>query len=581
MIYLVEELGDARLRATQLKQHVAEALDLINKSDKKDHFYEVAAHLMQGIPDTLFKLDKALDASAMAAAKMDYEEVKQGLRPEKADELERALEDVRLRYLDRRSVDMDAKSTAEVLEKFASVLEAGGRVPAQDMLALVSRLERGAKKAAGKDPSEFFRAAAAALRTTVNPSRLDLAQTLRRVLADTLSAHGTGLVAGAGEAFQKVNPKVTDEQVEEINRMHEKHKDLLKTAVHESYDAEMLDPMFSGEFVTQAFNDAFMAARIAYTSAMRGNDRMAAQNGLEAIQTLAMALNQLAPEHGGRLGVIAERVIQLLPTVRAEAAREDVLQRGLESETLEAFRYAYNTAKAAYMAATRGNDRMTAVQGLVTINNLSHAVAQLSPTRAEKLNQIGNLAMRLLPVVKAEAGRTDVLQKTGLVKMAEDHQCYEDYVRDWKKLRYPVSVKGKLLSKERWEELMKKDNSKSASAPVAEDWKAARFQEGQPADPTENMSEQDADEWEAMTEEHGDNFKSAKLMSRQEAILKKYVEGGGGAMMFEDLPSNVRKDLSKGKDQETLHSDADRWLGDNNNPHLRSKWASSSDPWKA
>ena len=382
MIYLVEELGDARLRATQLKEFVAEVLDLINKSDKKDHFYEVAAHLIQGIPDTLFKLDKALDAAAMAAAKMDYEEVKQGLKPEKADELERALEDVRLRYLDRRSAEMDAKTTAEVLDKFAGILEAGGRVPTHDMLALVSRLERGAKKASSsvsiadvkrikpgdekvingwvvfrmdretwkvhrvgdkidgsstsvwdEDPegladwltetglkkasAEFFREAAESLRTTVNPSRLELAQNLRRVLADTLSAQDAGLVAGAGEdfkrenpeisdadvekidqmharhkdvvkdkhagageEFQKVNTKITDEQVQEINRMHEKHKDLLKKAVLESYDAEMMDPMFSAEFVIQAFNDAYMASRVAYTSAMRGNDRVAAQNGL-------------------------------------------------------------------------------------------------------------------------------------------------------------------------------------------------------------------------------------------------------------------------------------------------------------
>ncbi len=63
--------------------------------------------------------------------------------------------------------------------------------------------------------------------------------------------------------------------------------------------------------------------------------------------------------------------------------------------------------------------------------------------------------------------------------------------------------------------------------------------------------------------------KTAKLMSRQEAILKKYLDGGGNAMFFDDLPTSTQKALSAVKDQETLDSDVDRWLGDNNNPHLK------------
>lgn len=67
--------------------------------------------------------------------------------------------------------------------------------------------------------------------------------------------------------------------------------------------------------------------------------------------------------------------------------------------------------------------------------------------------------------------------------------------------------------------------------------------------------------------------KTSKLQSRQEAILKKYLEGGGNAMSFDDLPSATVKALEAVKDQETLWSDVERWLGDNNNPHLKSKWA--------
>ena len=43
-VFLLEELGDARLRCAQLKKYLDEATDLINKSGHRDHFYEIAAH---------------------------------------------------------------------------------------------------------------------------------------------------------------------------------------------------------------------------------------------------------------------------------------------------------------------------------------------------------------------------------------------------------------------------------------------------------------------------------------------------------------------------------------------------------
>lgn len=102
-IFLLEELGDARLRCAQLKKYIDEAVQLIEKSEHRDHFFEVAGHLMYGIPDTLLRMDKALGAAAMAAAKLDYEETKEELRPEKVDELEKALEEVRVRRVRRQS----------------------------------------------------------------------------------------------------------------------------------------------------------------------------------------------------------------------------------------------------------------------------------------------------------------------------------------------------------------------------------------------------------------------------------------------------------------------------------------------
>src|SRR5271157_5186758 len=117
LVYLVEELGDARLRCAQLKKYVKDATDLVEKSEEKDHIFEVAGHLLHGIPDCLMRLDKALDATALAAARLDYEEIKNGLRPEKADELESALNETRLRYLNRRSTEGSMDRSAKLMSR--------------------------------------------------------------------------------------------------------------------------------------------------------------------------------------------------------------------------------------------------------------------------------------------------------------------------------------------------------------------------------------------------------------------------------------------------------------------------------
>ena len=96
-IYIQEELSDARLRCDELKNYLVKALDLINASEKKDHFYAVAGDIIEAVPECLLKLEKALGASAMAVNKMDYEELRLTLRPQKVDELERVLEDIRMR----------------------------------------------------------------------------------------------------------------------------------------------------------------------------------------------------------------------------------------------------------------------------------------------------------------------------------------------------------------------------------------------------------------------------------------------------------------------------------------------------
>lgn len=52
-------------------------------------------------------------------------------------------------------------------------------------------------------------------------------------------------------------------------------------------------------------------------------------------------------------------------------------------------------------------------------------------------------------------------------------------------------------------------------------------------------------------------------------ILKDYIEAGGNACDFDDLPSSIRSKLKAAGYPETLESDAERFLWDNNNPHLK------------
>lgn len=243
-VYLLEELGDARLRCAQLKKYVKEATDLIEKSPEKDQFFEIAAHLIHGIPDTLFKMEMALDASALAAARLDYEEIKDNIRPEKADELEDALQDVRLRYLKRRSTveetSMTPKEAADQLLAIASQTEATGRVPLGKVIQLLASIEGRNKRAATQGPKAVaaFRKAAADMVSSTPPSPASLASWLRNVVADQMAPTSAAVAAAIYQTassredvmkgFKDANPSMSDEQLEKAADMWEKHKDVVK-----------------------------------------------------------------------------------------------------------------------------------------------------------------------------------------------------------------------------------------------------------------------------------------------------------------------------------------------------------------
>lgn len=95
--FVQEELARARNLTERLKRDVVKAIGLVHSSSMRDHIYAVAGDVIYDAPKALQELERALDSTAMAVNKLDYEELRQVLRPEKVDELESILEEVRLR----------------------------------------------------------------------------------------------------------------------------------------------------------------------------------------------------------------------------------------------------------------------------------------------------------------------------------------------------------------------------------------------------------------------------------------------------------------------------------------------------
>ncbi len=208
LVYLQEELTDARMRCDQLKRYIAEAVKLVNKSDKRDHFYEVAGNLLSGIPTALFKLDKALDATALAASRMDYEELKGNLKPEKVTELEEILDDVRIRKVDHRSTPTQDKTAMRTFK-------------AASQTRISSALRRIADEVDA---------------ATLRPQ--DVTYRLRRVLmacattADQAVQATWPQMADSREevmdGFKKTNPDLSDADLNEIADQWEKNKNVVK-----------------------------------------------------------------------------------------------------------------------------------------------------------------------------------------------------------------------------------------------------------------------------------------------------------------------------------------------------------------
>lgn len=262
MIYLVENLSDARLRCDQLKRYLSKAMKLVEKSSKRDHFYEVAGDILNGVPEAIFKLDKALDATALAASRLDYEELKQQLSPEKVDELEEVLEDVRVKHLERRSLPKETKVTkkanpnhiSDALLRIASEVESASISPRDasgGLASLMSNLSGFAPTSVGKAKTASVKFAAAprdhiagAIRRVasavqnraISPEeasnrlafiRMALSQTAQQAV-EAMGPVQADSREKVMDGFKKSNPSLSKEDLEEIADQWEANKSVVK-----------------------------------------------------------------------------------------------------------------------------------------------------------------------------------------------------------------------------------------------------------------------------------------------------------------------------------------------------------------
>jgi hypothetical protein len=217
IVYLQEELTDARMRCDQLKNFVDKAVRLISQSSHRDHFYEIAGDVIYGLPDALFRLDKALDATALAASRLDYEELKQSLKPEKVEELERVLKDVRIRHIDRRS---------PYIQPIQTTPQVGQGKQAMFKLASTNRIASHLRQLA-----DYIEKTATPNRHVVIAGLHYVKMALSQTAQEAVEAMGP-MQADSREdvmkGFKKSNPALTDAQLEEIADNWEKNKDVVK-----------------------------------------------------------------------------------------------------------------------------------------------------------------------------------------------------------------------------------------------------------------------------------------------------------------------------------------------------------------
>ena len=516
-VFMLEELGDARLRCNQLKDYINEAVELIEKSDKRDHFFEVAGHLLHGIPDTLMRLEKSLGATAMAVAKWEYETTKDDLRPEKAEQLEDALKDVRTRRVERRSSNrgfrMNTQEAAQELNRIARAIDETGSIDTDAIMVMVASLESTGRTASSKsDIASVLHGLAKGLSKTgrQRPSRTVLAAALRRVLAETMDVGAAvdPLPVPGGAPFSPL-------QFFENIRMS-------AISAHRRGERQM----------RLAFVD--LASVVREIGLLCGS--LGATTAPELAERLSKAVLQarrlLTPEVTQQLVTAASRVASNPAVVSLLRSYAEGSQYG-GLEVNDAQGAADRLETAALKALSYGSGSRINMF-LKELSNLAHDLAYYMGAAVAEQETEEELAVDVFAADKTAAaplvthlvdayreglelgGHSEREVRAAAVRVGQTVRVAARYAAN------PSSgsaVRILTLLVDRLHELGFCLGAASARPGLAL-LKSAKFEEGKPADPTENMSEDDAEKWKTEHNKNKDNFKEASSAAAAKRILQ-------------------------------------------------------------
>lgn len=570
-VYLMEELGDARMRCDQLLRYVEKASQLIEKSAHKDHVFEVAGDLIRGIPESAFKLHKALQAVALAAGRLDYEEIKQDLRPEKVEELERVLKDVRVRHVQRRSLPMiNPGKVVQDLRSLAKQARDSGRLDTDGLSALIAALESGAPKVANEANDKAATQLEAMAHALENPpageqpSRFRLAQVLRRTLAAHVEVSSSEETAKQAQLFKSIEEEAMFEVAGALSAL----KNLLRGTGNPRRTRALMmsalaflgrltnvlgqDPAI-GEALTRAsdilfrkwsmtalldkavpstmYHPADPASGFAAQASIDPQPRDAAEvtKALDdfikyaRLADIAGGTGDYKRMFGNLIGVLNQ--VQYLTNIF------DIEGTGFVQRVVKAIKPYTNLRPTTNFASVHASDdeklsRYEEGKSADPTENMNEADAEEWKANTEEHgDKFKKDAASKAPQVIFQRMKDAVEgMLEARVKIRQVHEDLSGINSDATGTVFTNNYRNseiERVSNELYEldhgigrawrnvEHLEKTMKQTMIKSAAEDEKRSRYEEGKSADPTENMSDADAKEWKENTEEHGDKFKAA------------------------------------------------------------------------
>lgn len=419
---------------------------------------------------------------------------------------------------------MKTHEAAEELDRIASSLEESGELDADAVKNLVASLEGDGRRTASSaiDTSKALRGLAESLtaKGKSRPSRAVLASALRRVLAETMHV-GAEVVADGPEpvggpvSYNLVegldyirNAAVSAYRRGSTGSQTRQAFDQLATIVSEiglltesvgSTRASQLSAMLSKEIRA---SKRFLKSDVVDSMMMTASDKVALTSPIITTQ-MVKAFNS-GSGYGDFDVAQVQDAADWLEVIAAKCAR--LSGHRLDSPPIALFK---DMAERVYTLAFSMGAAMASPQAAIEDEDIPFAqvVASSKTANVPIAKQLSTIFLE--GATYGDYSRQDVLSAARqFVQAVRSAARYAS--RGTGSATAPMHI-----FKEISEHLNNLVFSMGAAGAVSKmagsEEKLSRFEEGKPADPTENMSEEDAAKWKTEHENNKDNFKSASL----------------------------------------------------------------------